>query len=455
MGAPLESASPPPLPPGPRGYPLIGALPSFIKAPLEFIRDVTRDYGDIVRMGAMGSRQVFLITRASHVQHVLQENNRNYIKGDNFKEIRLIIGDGLPVTEGEDWRRHRRLLQPAFHRQKIREIVGAMASVVGGVRDRWAALPTGTALNISSEMMKLTQRVMLKVLLSVETETENEKLMTAWDEVHAFLTDRLFSIVNFPVSLPFPSHIRFRRAMKTLDGAVNGILAERRKAGDGPGDLLSLLLAARDDATGTGMNDQELRDEVMTMFVGGFETTAVVLAWAWLLLGRHPEVREKLVAEVDSVLKGRTPTSEDLPRLRYTKMVIDETMRLYPSAWTFTRTNLETDTIGGFSIPKGSVLFVCAYATHRDEEVWPNPEAFDPERFAEAGVNRPRYAFYPFGGGPRQCIGEAFAMAEMQIVLAMMTQRFLLLPEPGLSVEPEPLFTLRSKPAITMLVNAR
>jgi cytochrome P450 len=423
------------------------------------VREVTRDYGDIARIGAIGGRHAFLISRASHVQHILQENNRNYIKGDNFKEIKLIVGDGLVITEGDDWRRQRRLMQPAFHRQKIRDLVGSMASVVGQVRDQWAAhsLTSREPLDISSEMMKLTQRVMLRALLSVETEAANAELMAAWDEVHGFLTSRLFTVVNFPVALPLPSHIRFRRAMKTLDDAVAEILARRHRApdGEGPADLLSLLLAARDEATGTGMSDQELRDEVMTIFAGGFETTAVVLAWAWLLLARHPEAQEKLAAEVGSVLEGRAPTSEDIPQLRYTKMVIEETMRLYPGAWIFTRTNLEADTIGGYSIPKGSILFLCAYATHRHPDIWKDPESFNPERFADPSSDRPRYAFYPFGGGPRQCIGETFAMVEMQLVLSMMTQRFELRPEAGLEVEPEPLFTLRPRPSIRMLLTPR
>jgi cytochrome P450 len=426
-----------------------------MKDPLAFVREATRDYGDTVRVGAIGRQHVFLITHPSHVHYILQGNNRNYSKGDDFKQIKLIIGDGLVIAEGEEWRRQRRLMQPAFHKQKIRGLVDAMAKVIGGVREQWAAIPRGEPLDISSEMMKLAQRVLLRALLSVEAETENAELMAAWDEVHGFLSGRLFSIVNLPVALPFPSHIRFRRAMKKLDDAVKRILAHRRGSDEGPEDLLSLLLAARDEATGTGMTAEELRDEVMTIFAAGFETTAVVLAWAWLLVSQHPEVEEKLFAEVDSVLEGHAPTSEDIPRLRYTKMILEETMRLYPSAWIFTRTNLEADTIGGYSIPKGSLLFVCPYATHRRAEEWQDPEVFSPERFAEACPGRPRFGFYPFGGGPRQCIGEAFAMTEMQLVIAIMAQRFTLRAEPGLAVEPEPLFTLRSRPAIRMTLSER
>jgi cytochrome P450 len=424
-----------------------------MKSPLAFVREATRDYGDVVRIGSMGRRHAILITHPSHVQHILQENNRSYIKGDN--PIKLIIGDGLAVAEGESWRRHRRLMQPAFHRQKIRELVGAMASAVGLARDRWAAHPAGEPLNISSEMTVLTQRVMLNALLSVDTEAKSGELINAWNEVHRFLTGRLFSMVNLPLALPFPSHMRFRRAMRTLDGALAEILAKRHGIEDGPADLLSLLLAARDEVTGKGMSDQELRDELMTMFAGGFETSAVVLAWAWLLLARHPEAQAKLAAEVDSVLEGREPTSDDIPQLKYTKMVLDETMRLYPGVWIFTRTNIKADTIGGYSIPEGSLIFVCAYATHRHPAIWEDPEVFNPERFAEGSPDRPRFAFYPFGGGPRQCIGDTFAMVEMQLVLAMMTQRFELRPEPGLVVEPEPMFTLRSRPEIRMTLHER
>jgi cytochrome P450 len=426
-----------------------------MKAPLAFVQEVTRDYGDIVRVGAIGKRHVLVLTNPSHVQYILQENNKNYIKGDSFKEIKLIVGDGLAANDGEQWRRHRRLMQPAFHRQKIRELVGSMASVVERVRQSWAARPAGEAIDISSEMMKLTQRVMLRALLSVDTEERNVELMAAWDEVHEFLSERLFSIVKFPVSLPFPSHRRFKRAMKTLDDAMSEILTERRRAPEGPADLLSLLLDARDEATGTGLSDQELRDEVMTMFAGGFETTAVVLAWACLLLTQHPDVEEKLFAEVSSVLEGRTPTSDDIPRLRYTRMVLDETMRLYPGVWIFTRTNIADDTIGGYSIPTRSLIFLCPYITHRRPEMWKDPEAFHPERFAEANGDKRRFVFYPFGGGPRQCIGEAFAMAEMHLVLAMMVQRFTIRAEPGLAVEPEPMFTLRARPAIRIILKER
>ncbi|MCC5670892.1 cytochrome P450 [Nostoc sp. CHAB 5784] len=273
----------------------------------------------------------------------------------------------------------------------------------------------------------------------------------AWDTAYEYLSSQLWAVFKLPLWVPTLKNRAFVQAMGTLDRIVYRIIRSRRESNNSPDDLLSMLMDAYDEESGQGMSDEQLRDEIMTIFTGGFETSAAVLAWTWYLLSLHPKVESRLQDELKSVLNERTPTLEDLPNLKYTRMVLEESMRLYPGAWVYTRTNLQADEVGGYHIPANSVIMISPYVTHRLPAFWENPEDFDPERFTkEQAAARPRYAYYPFGGGPRQCIGEIFAMTEMQLIVAMVAQKYRLHLVPGHPVEEEPMFTLRPRHGILM-----
>jgi len=267
---------------------------------------------------------------------------------------------------------------------------------------------------------------------------------------------QLMAMVDVPPRLPTPDNLRFARAVKTLDRVVYGIIDQRRRSGDDAGDLLSMLMLAKDEETGESMSDKLLRDEVMTLVLAGHETTANALAWAWYLLSKEPAVWRKLRAEVDDVLGDRVPTFEDLPKLKYTRMVLDETMRLYPPVWMFGRRALGEDVVRGYMIPADSLIAIGVYYTHRHRDFWPNPEGFAPVRWTpEAIGSRPKYRYLPFGGGPRICIGNSFAIFEAQVILAMITQRYRLdLVSTGRDIQPEPMVTLRPKGGVHVSVHA-
>lgn len=443
-------------PPGPRGYPIIGNLPHMLRNPLQFLTNTVRQYGEVVHLGAMGSQQLYLVADPAHVKYILQENNRNYTKGDNFKAIKLIIGEGLAVSEGDAWRRERRLMQPTFHRQRVAALVNLMTQTTSQMLDSWRTIEPGKPLDVFAQMMRLAQTILLKSLFSINSSDEINDLNQAWDIAYEYLSSQLWSVFKLPLWVPTPQNRRFQQAMQTLDTAVYRIIQERRQSQNLPDDLLSMLMDAYDEESGQGLSDKELRDEIMTIFTGGFETSAAVLSWTLYLLSQHPNVENQLQEEIVRVLGGRTPTLEDLPNLKYTRMILDESMRLYPGAWVFTRTNLNDDEIGGYHIPTHSVIMISPYVTHRLPAFWENPEDFNPERFTKEKVaSRPRYAYYPFGGGPRQCIGEIFAMTEMQLILAMVAQQYRLHLVPGHPVEEEPMFTLRPRHGIQMTLAAR
>lgn len=311
-------------------------------------------------------------------------------------------------------------------------------------------------LDISKEMMHLSQRMFLKALWSDDARGKStEELLRAWDTAYEFLSNRLWSLIKLPVSLPTPENLRVKQAVHTLDTIAYRIIRNRQENNKDYDDMLSMLLNARDEF-GNGMSDEQLHDEIVTMFSAGFETTAVVLGWIWYLLSKHPIVERQLYAEVVSVLGGRAPTFEDLPKLKYTKMVIEEALRLYPGAWVFTRNSLADDEIGGYHIPAQSMILLSPFVTHRLPTFWENPEGFDPERFtSERSAGRPRYAYFPFGSGPRQCIGEALAVTEIQLVVAMVAQHYRLHLLPNYLVEKKPMLTLQARHGILMTLAPR
>lgn len=452
-------------PPGPPAN-LLGFLAFLVFGSPRDLTDIymsmAREYGDVVRMGA-GPWRVYFVSHPDHVKHVLQDNNHNYGKQYAFNELlKQVIGNGLLTSEGEVWRRRRRLAQPAFHRRQIENFATTMVDETTAMLERWARLQRADkSLDVLAEMQDLATLIVGRALFSTDlstgcTDTMRQNLRLTME----YLNRRMRRPLSLPLWVPTPANRRLQKAKRLSDEKVFDIIRERRKNlalnTDGPNDLLGMLLAARDEETGGGLTDQELRDEVTTFIGAGNETTAVTLAWAWYLLSKHPEVARKLYAELDAVLGGRAPSVADLSQLPYSRMIIEETMRLYPAAWAIGRGIVADDVIGRFKIRKGGIMIVSPYVTHRRPDIWDNPEGFEPERFTpERVAERPRYAYFPFSGGPRQCIGNSFALMEAQLVLAAVGQKYRLHLIPGCTVEPDPIFTLRPNRPVMMTLQPR
>jgi cytochrome P450 len=367
--------------------------------------------------------------------------------------MRPLLGDGLLTSEGEFWRRQRRIAAPGFHSRRIGEFVATMAACTETMLKRWGAL--NGPFDLAAEMKALTLAIIARTMFSTEVDRDVETVRRLTDTI-VNLRLGLLDLFGFPQWVPRYQPRSWRATITVFEGLVARFLAERRSGQVDRGDLLSMLLAARDPDTGEGMSDRQLRHEVVTILLAGHETVANALSWTWYLLARHPEAEARLHEEVDRVLGGRTPGFADLAELKWARMVIEEAMRLYPPAHTIGRTAIGADHIGGVRIPPGASVTVSIYVTHRNPNLWPEPERFDPERFAPAAAaTRHRFAYLPFGGGPRICIGNSFAMAEVQVVVAMIAQRYRLRPVQGHVVEPIGRITLRPKNGIWITLEPR
>ena len=431
-----------------KGLPLVGNLPQFRRRPLATLLGAAREGGDVARLD-LASERFYLLSHPEHVRHVLQENPRNYVKG--YGKAAVLLGNGLVMSEGSFWRRQRRLMQPAFHRKRLAGFAGVMVRETARMLDSWEARASaGRPLDVAMEMTLLAQRIIVRTMFGTDVAEEGEGIARAFETALGGIETR-FLIPLWMMRLPLPANRRFEGALSTIDEAVHRIIRERRRRQEEGDDLLGMLTGARDEETGEGMSDRQIRDEVTTIYLAGHETTAVTLAWAWYLLSKHPGVARAVREEVGRVLGDRTPGIEDLNDLVYTRAVLDETLRLYPAAWTVSRKAVGEDEIGGYRIPAGQTLFLSPYVTHRREDFWPNPEGFDPQRFLPGnGEDRPRFAYFPFGGGPRMCIGNNFALMEATLIVAMVMQRYRLDLVPGKTVEPNPRGTLRPHPGVWM-----
>ncbi|HEX8355137.1 MAG TPA: cytochrome P450 [Pyrinomonadaceae bacterium] len=441
--------------PGPRAMWPVGQMYAFTRDPLALLAGLAREYGDVARFRA-GPQSVYLLSHPDYVRDLLVTNSARFRKGRALQRAKRLLGEGLLTSEGEFHRRQRRLAQPAFHRQRVNDYGRVMVEYAEETSARWR---DGRELDISEEMMRLTLAVVGKTLFDAEVESDA-------DEVGAALTEvmDLFGYLMLPFSellekLPLPPRRRFLRARARLDAVIYRIVEERRRDERDRGDLLSTLLHAVDEeGDRTGMTNEQLRDEVMTIFLAGHETTANALTWCWYLLAQNPEAEARLHAELDAVLAGgRAPAPEDVPALRYTEMVVAETMRLYPPAWALGRLALEDYEVGGYRIPRGSLVLVSQYVIQRDPRFFPDPERFDPERWTpEAKAARPQFAYFPFGGGPRRCIGEGFAWTEAVLILATLARRWRARLLPGRAPELLPRITLRPGPGgVPMRLEAR
>lgn len=442
--------------PGPRGQFLLGSISDFRRDQLGFILRMARDYGDVARF-RLGGVVLNQVNDPAGVQRILQEKNHNYIKGDFFDPIRQVGGDGLFASEGAHWLRQRRLMQPAFHRQRIAGFAQVMTGQTTHMLERWDEYArSGEPLDVSLEFTDLTMRIITEAMFSAQIEEDVHAISSA---ITLLLEDMNFRFqVPFYPRFGFPTlrNLRAKQALSTIDEVIYRIIDQRRKSGEQKNDLLGMLMDARDEATGEAMSDRHLRDEVVTIFVAGHETTAVLLTWLFQLLSQEPEWEARLAAEVILALDGRLPTFSDLAQLPTLRMAIDETLRLYPPAWITNRTTLQDDEICGYRIRAGEVVAISPYVIHRRPDYWPDPERFDPLRFTqENSANRPRFAYLPFGGGPHQCIGNNFALVEAQLIFATLVQRFRLHSVPERPVQVEPTVTLRPKDGLWMTLQAR
>jgi cytochrome P450 len=427
-------------------------LPEVWKDPLQFFVNAAAR-GRVVQLD-LGPRRFHLVHQPDDVKYVLQDNQKNFVK--TYDLVKPLFGDGLLTSNGEKWLRQRRLMQPAFHRVQIAQMAGTMTDATEKMLGRWAGHPAGKPLDIGSEMMLLTQSIIVRTMFSTDVSANAERIGEAFDYLLSYFNRYLFSPVQIPLAWPTPANRRFKRERDFITRTVYAILAERRRTGRQEADLISMLLAARDEGDGQGMTDEEIRDEIVTIFLAGHETTATLLSWTWHALSQHREIRRRLEAELAEVLGGRPPTFDDLPRLTYARRILDEALRLYPPAWMFARTAVADDEIGGYAVPAGATIFLSPYVTQRSPEFWPEPEAFDPERFRPEAVEaRHKFAYFPFAAGPRKCIGDQFALVESTLLLATISQRYRLRAVPGYTVRPTPLATLRPRPGLLMTLEAR
>ncbi|HSL01873.1 MAG TPA: cytochrome P450 [Rubrobacteraceae bacterium] len=440
------------LPPGPRGRSLTGNLQEYARDQLGFLARCAREYGDISRFRLINVR-VYLLNHPDYIDYVLVRNNRNFIKSRRTREQLRFLGEGLLTSEGDFWRRQRRLAQPAFHKDRIaaygRTMVEHTEAAVAGWQD-------GRVHDVYQEMMRLTLRIASTTLLGSDVDGQAGVIGSALDVLARRFSGPKSYLLPVPAALPTPANRRFRRAVGQLDEVVYGIIRKRREKAEETGDLLSMLLEAKDEETGERMTDKQLRDEALTILLAGHETTAIALSWTFYLLSRHPVVEGKLSMELREVLGGRVPEAQDMSRLRFTGMVVKESMRLYPPAWGIGRQAVAGCEIGGYGVPAGTQLVMSPWVMHRDPRYYEDPETFDPDRWAtEAARQLPKYAYFPFGGGPRLCIGRSFAEMETLLVLAAIVQKWnLKLAEVG-RIEPRPSVTLRPEKGIMMMVRRR
>jgi len=433
-------------PPGPEPHFLIGNFPLGRPDPLAVFTGWAREFGDIFYYRA-GWIHVYFLNSPELIESVLVTNQQNFRKDRVIQNSRWFLGQGLLTSEGGEWLRQRRLSQPAFHRERLALYARIINGCAEEMLDSWK---DGENRDVHQEMMQLTLRVAAKVLFSVDVKNESKEVAAALNLLMKHSSGARMLLPPWVRYLPLPFLIRVRRAVRQLDEVVYRIIRERRRSENDNGDLLSMLMSARDE-DGSRMTDRQLRDEVMTFLLAGHETTALSLSWAWYLLSENPEAENKLHHELARVLDGKNPSFEDLPRLCYTEAVVKESVRLYPPAWSLARTAAEDFEIGGYLVPAGSNVVMSQWIMHRDPRFFPSPEQFDPGRWFEEHTQRlPRFAYFPFGGGPRYCVGASFAMMEATLLLAAIAQRFRLRMVPGHNVVPVPSITLRPKYGIKM-----
>ena len=443
-----------PAPPGPKGGFFSAAASAFRRDQLGFYESSARDYGDVVAT-RMGPYRIWLVYHPDAIEELLVTRARDFVKSPGVRLMRPLLGDGLLLSEGDFWLRQRRLAQPAFHRQRV----AGYGQVMADFAERHAAgWRDGAIVEVHGEMMAVTQAIVGKTLFDADVSGDAHDAAEAAKVLAEDFGARLasLSLRLLPAWVPTPGNLKARRAIRRLDAIVDRIIASRHASGEDRGDLLSMLMNAQDADDGTRMTPRQLRDEVMTIFLAGHETTAVALSWTWYLLALHAEVETRLAEELRAVLDGRVPTVADLPRLTYAANVVSESMRLFPPAYGIARQAVRATELGGYPVDRQDIVIAPTWTVHRDHRWFDKPEEFRPERWADDLARRlPRFAYFPFGGGPRQCIGNAFALMEATLILAVVAQRVRLSLVPGQRITPTPYVTLRPEPGIRMRVTRR
>jgi cytochrome P450 len=441
------------LAPGPTGYPVLGVFPMARRDPLGFFMNCARRYGDVVAM-RLGAHRVYLLSHPDHVKHVLQDNAGAYAKDPTATRVRALFGDSLTVVDGERWRRRRRRVQPAFQPGQHAHFASVISRATAEMLERWRPFADrGEARELVHEMRRLTQTIIIRACFGEVPSVEVESVSQALDVAVAHVEHRLWSPLGW-LEVPTPAGARYRHALAAVEAFVFRMVSEARRSTPRPNTVLSALLNAPTGAE--SLTTAEVNDELKALLVAGHTTTASALAWIWYVLSENHEARDRLEEDCRAVLRGRTPGIEDLSSLGYTRRVTEEVLRLYPPTWLTARTPVADDTVGGYSIRSGALVLLSPYLTHRHPAVWDDPERFDPDRFTPTrAVARPAFAYFPFGGGPRRCIGSSFATTEMQLIVATVAQRYRLTLLPGAGVTPVASLTLRPSPAVPAQLHRR
>lgn len=439
----------------PGAVPLLGHLGVFKQRPLASLSSWWRQHGDALRF-RLGPKTLYLFSHPDLAEEILIKQSDRFVKVYDPQRptgLALVLGNGLVTSSGETWKRHRRIIQPIFHRSRMAAMADRMAQVGEQRIAAWEGR-AGCTLNIAAEMMQLALEVISQTMFSTSMTQHIDRISHALQVSIKYAFDSFSNPLMLPLWIPTARNREFRSVMQFMDGLMYGLLAERRRTGSSQGDLLDLLLQARDEETGMGLTDQELRDEALTIFAAGHETTANALAWTWYLLATHPQAKARFHEEVDRVLQGRPPTADDLQHLPYTRAVFDESLRLYPPAPAVQRKAATDCTVGGVSLPEGAFVLVGTSNLHRHPDFWRNPEEFLPERWLNDDRPRSRYTYIPFGAGPRACVGIHFASVEGPLLLALIGRRYdLQLAQER--VEPELMVTLRPKGGLHMTLQPR
>ena len=439
-------------------------LPLFRKDPANYLLKIAREFGDLAYM-RLGPQHAFVVSDPDAIRDILITNQGNFTKSRMLERAKVLLGEGLLTSEAEFHTRQRRLVQPAFHRDRLLRYAADMVACAERARDAWAPgveldmhieLDIHPELDIHKEMTRLTLAIVGRTLFSADVSSDADEIGRAMTQIFGLFDTLLLPFSDWIQKLPIPPVRRFEKARDHLDKIVYGLIAERRRSGKDAGDLLSMLLLAQDESDNAHMTDKQVRDEALTLLIAGHETTANALTWTWYLLSQNPEVEARMHAEIDSALGGKLPSFEDVARLPYTSGVFAESLRLYPPAWAIGRRAREDYSIGGYPIPAKSILLMSPWVVHRDPRWWPEPELFNPDRWhPDEAAKRPKFAYFPFGGGARVCIGERFAWAEGVLVLATIAQRWKMRLVPGHPVETRAVITLRPKHGMKITLELR
>jgi cytochrome P450 len=431
----------------------MGVLPYFRKDPAGYLLDIAREYGDLAYM-RLGPQHAFVVSHPDWIRDILVTHQSNFTKSRMLERAKVLLGDGLLTSEGEFHTSQRRLVQPSFHRDRLMRYAADMVASAERVGETWSS---GAQMDMHREMTRLTLAIVGRTLFSADVSSNADEIGRAMTQIFELFDTLLLPFSDWIQKLPIPAVLRFEKARDKLDRIIYGLIAERRASGQDTGDLLSMLLLAQDDESNARrMTDKQVRDEALTLLIAGHETTANALTWTWYLLSQNPEAEARMHQELARVLAGRSPRFDDVTVLPYTTGVFAEALRLFPPAWAIGRRAREDYSIGEYTIPAKSILLKSPWVVHRDPRWWPEPERFQPERWiAEAAEKRPKFAYFPFGGGARVCIGERFAWAEGVLVLATLAQRWKMRLVPGHPVATQAVITLRPRHGMKMALESR